>query len=127
MSTKNNKPSRIALSVETEFRASHSLEGFEIPHFHLWKVDVKFEASLPLANDRLVDMIWVQGVLDEILAPLKGTHLNQTLKLSPTSENLALWLWEKIGQKIPEAPLAEIGIRLCDLQGQATGQARVMK
>jgi 6-pyruvoyl-tetrahydropterin synthase len=125
--TKELKPTRIALEVESEFRASHSLAGFEIPHFHLWKVRVEFEAKLPLADDRLIDLVHLQTVMDEILKPLSGTYLNESLGVSPTSENLALWVWEKLMHKLPDAPLSQVQIKLCDLEGVSTGSARVMR
>jgi 6-pyruvoyl-tetrahydropterin synthase len=121
------KPSLISLEVEHAFKASHSLEGFELPHFHLWKLAVEFQASLPLANDRLIDLVFLQNILDQITSPLKGTHLNETFKSSPTSENMALWLWQEIVTKLPEAPLYQVKVNLCDLEGVSTGSARVSK
>ena len=122
---KSKVPSRIALEVENEFRASHTLEGFEVLHFHLWKISVQFEAKLPLANDRLIDLIFLQTKVDEVLAELRGTHLNDTLTVSPTSENVALWLWDRVGKLLPDAPLHHVQVKLCDLEGRSTGTARV--
>ena len=120
-------PSRIALEVESEFRASHSLEGFEVPHFHLWHITTKFETALPLAQDRLIDLVFLQTVMNKILYPLQGTYLNESFPHSPTSENVALWIWEKITAHLPDAPLAEVQVKLCNLEGVSTGSARVMK
>ena len=125
--SKENKPTRITLDVEHELRASHSLEGFEVPHFHLWKLSAFFEATLPLANDRLIDLVFLQNTMEQIVAPLQGTFLNETFPKSPTSENMALWIWDQISKKLPDAPLCEVQVRLCDLQGFGTGSARVKK
>jgi 6-pyruvoyl-tetrahydropterin synthase len=120
-------PSRISLEVESEFRASHTLTGFEIPHFHLWKVTTQFSTSLPLKEDRLIDLVYLQTVMAEILLPLQGVYLNHTFSFSPTSENMALHIWEKIATRLPNAPLSEIKVMLCDLEGISTGSARVSK
>jgi 6-pyruvoyl-tetrahydropterin synthase len=125
MPNKNQKPASISLEVEHEFRASHTLEGHEVPHFHLWKVAVEFKAALPLPNDRLIDLIFLQTLLEKITSPLKGTYLNQSFAEAPTSENMALWLWEQIVIALPDAPLHQVQVRLCDLEGVSTGSARV--
>ena len=125
MQSKKALPSHLALRVETDFKASHSLEGLEVPHFHLWKVSVEFQAKLPLAQDRLIDLVFLQTVLDRVFEPLKGSYLNESLKASPTSENLALWTWEKIAGALPDAPLSEVKIELCSLDGVSTGSARI--
>ena len=124
---KPNKPCSIALEIESEFTASHSLEGFEVVHFHLWKVFAEFQASLPLASDRLIDLVYLQGVMDQVLNPLHGTYLNQTLSMSPTTENLASYVWDEILRLLPEAPLTQIRIHICNLEGKSTGSARVFK
>ena len=128
------QPQRIALKVFHSFKASHSLAGFEIPHFHLWKITVKFQASFPLPGDRLVDMIAAQTELVEITAPLVGTYLNdsplcptsrskRSLGMSPTSENMAAFLWKKMNEKFPGQPMHSISVALCTLDGEATGEA----
>lgn len=82
------KPNRISLSVFSELKASHSLAGYEIPHFHLWKVEVEFSKALPLKEDRLIDLVFLKTKIDELLLPLQGRYLNETLSFSPTSENV---------------------------------------
>jgi 6-pyruvoyl-tetrahydropterin synthase len=125
--SKTNVPSKLALTVQTELRASHSLAGFELPHFHLWKIAVQFQADLPLKNDRLIDLVFLQTTLDEILAPISGKYLNEVLAVSPTSENMALWIWQKIADKLPNEPLSSVEITLCNLEGHASGSARIWK
>lgn len=118
-----NQPKHIALKVFHSFKASHSLAGFETPHYHLWKIAVKFQAKFPLPGDRLVDMIAAQTELGEITAPLAGTYLNDTLGMSPTSENMAAFLWNKMNEKFPGQPTHSISVTLCTLDGEATGEA----
>jgi len=117
------EPTSIALKVFHEFKASHSLAGFETPHFHLWKITVEFKASLPLKGDRLIDLVLLQDELTKIATPISETHLNDTLGASPTSENMALYIWKKVAEKFPNDPLDSVAVKLCDLHGVASGEA----
>jgi len=119
------KPSKLCLTVHGEVRASHALEGFEVPHFHIWKVDATFTGAWPLKNDRLIDLVHLQKVLAEMFAPIEGRHFNEVFDFSPTSENFCAWVWEQLSKKVPEAPLHSVAISLCDLDGRASGQARL--
>ncbi len=119
------KPSKITLSVVHELRASHSLPGFETPHFHLWKIQVKYQAALPLKKDKVVDMVELESVIAKICAPLEGTYLNDTQAFSPTCEELAQWLWEKLAEKIDVANLRAVRLTLCNLSGIEMGYAEV--
>ena len=127
MPSKLTAPSRLSLEVEHEFRASHTLEGYEVPHFHVWKIAVEFQAALPIPNDRLIDLIFLQTVLEKTVKPICGTHLNDSFPSSPSSENMAIWLWDQITKELPDAPLHQVQVKLCDLEGHSTGSARVMK
>jgi 6-pyruvoyl-tetrahydropterin synthase len=111
------------LSVFGELRASHSLVGFETPHFHLFRVAVGFRVPFPLQGDRVIDLVLLQQVLDGALAPLQGRHLNDALGFSPTSENLCVWLSSEFDSRLPGAPLDSVSVELCDLDGRAMGKA----
>jgi len=111
------------LSVFNEFRASHSLAGFETPHFHLFKVAAVFRVPHPLTGDRVLDLVFLQKVLDCSLHPLHNCHLNSTLPFSPTSENLCVWLREELVRQLPDAPLHSVSIELADLDGRSMGKA----
>ena len=115
------------LSVFHEFKASHSLEGFLDPHYHLWKVSVDIRVPAPILGDRVVDMIFLQSLIEEVSAPLKGSHLNDSLKTSPTSENLCLWLWDRLEKRLGDTPLFSVTVTLCDLEGSATGKASLSR
>ena len=116
-------PAQMQLEVFTSFKASHSLAGFETPHFHLWKLALGFTAPFPLADDRVLDLVFLQKTLDEVIASLAGTYLNQSLGMSPTSENVCVWINDKISKKLPTAPLTFVRVTLCDLAGEAMGCA----
>ena len=116
----------LSLTVHTEFKASHSLVGFETPHFHLWKIEVGFSSSFPIVNDRLIDLVFLQNELDQIIAPICGKYLNTELAFSPTSENLASWLWDHVQARVTQAPLSSVSVTLCDLEGRASGTAKLL-
>jgi 6-pyruvoyl-tetrahydropterin synthase len=113
------------LSVFGELRASHSLAGFETPHFHLFRVAIDFRAPFPLPGDRVIDLVLLQRQLENVLSPLQGCHLNDALGLSPTSENLCIWLAAEFERRLPAAPLEAVSVELCDLDGRAMGKARL--
>ena len=117
------EPKKIALKAFHSFKAAHSLAGFETPHFHLWKISVKFQGTFPLPGDRLIDLVLLQTELNRITAPIAGTFLNDTLGASPTSENMASFIWKKIKEKFPSQPLYSVSVTLCDLDGEAMGEA----
>lgn len=122
-------PSKITLSVNAELRASHSLAGFETPHFHLWKIAVSFGAQFPLKSDRLIDLVFLQSTLNAFLAEAQGNYLNELFGFQPTSENLGAWIWEGLSKELSgalgDASLTGVGITLCDLDGRATGTAKL--
>jgi 6-pyruvoyl-tetrahydropterin synthase len=121
----SSKPGKLTLTVCHDFKASHALEGFEQPHFHLWKVTAEFSAAYPIQNDKLIDLVFLQTTVQEIFSPLQNHHLNDCLKVTPTSENLAEWFWLEIQKKLPTAPLSAVTITICSLEGEATGSARL--
>ncbi|MBS1958364.1 MAG: 6-carboxytetrahydropterin synthase [Bdellovibrionales bacterium] len=124
--SKVRPPSAMSLIVYSEFRASHSLTGSEVPHVHLWKIALEFKAKLPLKSDRLIDLVQLQGEVAKITDPYAGTYLNDSLaEFSPTSENMAVWIWHEFLKRNPETPLVGVSVCLCDLAGNRTGTARV--
>lgn len=91
---------RMELEVCSELRASHSLVGNELPHVHLWKISVCFSVPFPLKDDRVLDLVMLQNVLNGSLLPYQNTYLNDSLKVSPTSENIAAFVYAEVSKKI---------------------------
>ncbi len=121
------EPRHLELTVFGSFRASHSLAGFETPHFHLWKVEATFASEWPLSNDRLIDLVFLQATLDRVFSVVEGGHLNSIFAFSPTSENLTDWIWSRLMEELPGAPLVEVAVSLSDLSGKVSGRARLRK
>jgi 6-pyruvoyl-tetrahydropterin synthase len=84
-----------------------------------------FTAPWPLAGDRLIDLVFLQSTLDRIFSTVEGTHLNGVFPFSPTSENLTQWIWKRLREELPDAPLSEVAVSLCDLAGKVSGRARL--
>ena len=124
MSMKND-PTQLSLSVFLSFKASHSLAGFETPHFHLWKLAIEFTTSAPFKGDRLIDLTYLQSRMREMVAPVENRFLNSIFDFQPTTENLAQWIWKQVREQMPEAPLTAVTVTLCDLEGEAMGAARL--
>jgi 6-pyruvoyl-tetrahydropterin synthase len=118
-------PKSFTLSVFHQFKASHTLLGHPVPHFHLWKLAAEFKVSAPLSQDRVIDLVFLQKNFDEVIRPLEASYLNETLQVSPTSENLCVWVWDQLLQRLPDAPLYAVEVSLCDLEGRSTGKARL--
>jgi 6-pyruvoyl-tetrahydropterin synthase len=120
-------PSCFRLNVFHQFTASHSLEGFLAPHYHLWKVSVEFEVPFPLRGDRVVDLVLAEEKLIRATRALEGSHLNETLGVSPTSENLCVWIWSRFEALLPEPEISAVSVTLCDLEGKPTGRAELRR
>jgi 6-pyruvoyl-tetrahydropterin synthase len=120
-----NQPKKLTLSVFYQFKASHSLSGFETPHFHLWKLAIEFSVDASFEGDRVVDLVYLQQKISEIVTPVDLQFLNQIFDFQPTTENIAQWLWKEVAKAISEAPLTAVTVTICNLEGDATGSARL--
>lgn len=97
------------VSREVEFRAFHSHKGmlFEPNHAHDFKVKIVIEGEL---NEEgfFVDFRAVKRLFRRVVASeLEGKNLDLLFEY-PTSENLAIWIWDKMA---PFFPLHSIEVR----------------
>jgi 6-pyruvoyl-tetrahydropterin synthase len=75
------------------FRASHSLSGYEKPHFHYWTLS--FAVGGKIQNGMIVDLVLLRGKTQCLISPLEGQYLNECFALSlpaqktPTCETLS--------------------------------------
>ena len=123
MGMPEGSPSRISFAVYAELKARHSLSGFEVPHVHVWEIGLRFDADFPIPGDRVLDLPVLQRALNDLLSDLENTYLNETLGMSPTSENLCGWIWSKWQSKNPFSSLACVEATLRDPSGRAMGKA----
>ncbi len=97
------------LKIKTHFDAAHSLRGYPGPcrdlHGHTFGIDVTLAGSELDDIDILYDFRELKDQLGEVLSDLDHKHLNEVPpfdKLSPTGENLAKYLFERIKTILPE-------------------------
>ena len=117
------RPSRISIAVCSELKAMHSLSGFEVPHVHVWEISLRFDAEFPIPGDRVFDLPVLQSGLNQVLSNLENTFLNETLGMSPTSENLCWWIWREWQKRNPSHPLVSVEATLRDPSGRVMGKA----
>lgn len=104
------------ISKEFNFSASHQLVGLcdghpcGRLHGHNYKVNVV------LRSDELneVGFVFDFGDLSPINRWINETldhrHLNDVMPTSPTSENLAKFIFNKCGELLPGVPVFEVGV-----------------
>lgn len=90
------------VSREVSFRAFHSHRGmlFEPNHPHDFRVVITIESALN-HEGFVVDFRAVKRTFGRVVArELEGTNLDDRFAF-PTSENLAIWVWEKLSVYYP--------------------------
>ena len=95
------------LTVKVSFSAAHSLRDYEGPcskvHGHNWLVEVVVSGHELQSNAMLVDFGDIKQAASEVLSRLDHTNLNEVPpfdKINPTSENLARWIFEEMGDRV---------------------------
>ncbi len=91
------------LMVESSFSAAHRLKTVnkkcERLHGHNWKVQLFLSGSKLKRTGVLLDFKEAKRRLKEVIAPLDHQYLNEIpffKKISPTSENIAYYLYQKL-------------------------------
>jgi len=95
------------LTVKMSFSAAHSLRDYDGPcanvHGHNWGVEVVVSGHELLPNGMLVDFGDIKKATSEVLSLFDHANLNEVApfdKLNPTSENLARWVYEQVGERV---------------------------
>jgi 6-pyruvoyltetrahydropterin/6-carboxytetrahydropterin synthase len=105
------------LRVRAGFEAAHHLTSYlgapEPVHGHSWRVEAV------LATDRLdeegmaYDFVEVRRALLDLAAAFDHRDVNSVPpfdRLSPTTERIAVWFYERLRERLPAAPLAEVTV-----------------
>lgn len=99
---------RIALTKEFGFEAAHWLPTFPEGHKcrrlhgHSFRVEVVVEGELDPAAGYLVDYGEIKAACEPLRKQLDHYCLNDIDGLqNPTSENLAIWLWQRLKPALP--------------------------
>jgi len=88
-----------------EFSAAHRLPDYKGQcnnlHGHTWKVEITIEGKPSPKNGMIFDFSILKAIVQEyVILRLDHTYLNYLIK-NPTAENIAVWIWAALKQKIP--------------------------
>lgn len=106
---------RVRLVRQFVFEAAHRLP-FAPPghrcarlHGHSFRVELICEGITDPTTGWLLDFGDIRAAFDPLLAQLDHYYLNEVPGLeNPTSENLAMWIWERIKPRLPS--LAQVNV-----------------
>ncbi len=92
------------IRVKRNFNAAHYLTDYrggpEPLHGHTWQVEVYLKADSLDKGGISIDFIELDNYLKKILPDY--SLLNDILPFSPSAENLAKWLYDRLKEKYPE-------------------------
>ena len=119
---------RARLTKEFTFEAAQTLpkapEGHKCRrmHGHSFKVEVALTGECDPKLGWLMDYAEISDAFKPLLEKLDHYYLNEIPGLeNPTSENIAVWIWERLKPKLPllsEVIVAETCTARCVYRGQ---------
>lgn len=91
------------LIKEFEFDAAHNLINYhgkcENLHGHTYKLVVKLKGTRD-KEDMIIDFIELKNIVKEnVVNELDHHYINNIIK-QPTAENIAVWIWNKLLDKL---------------------------
>lgn len=105
------------LRVQARFEAAHHLTSYkgapEVVHGHSWRVEAALVTGGLDGEGMAFDFVEVRGALLELAAALDHRDINGVPpfdRVSPTTERIAEWFFERLSQRLPAAPLAEVTV-----------------
>jgi len=114
------------LLIEDYFSAAHSLKYYEgrceNMHGHNWKVQVYIESDTLNKVGLVVDFKDMKQALHKFLDIIDHTNLNEVAELgglNPTSENLAKWLYGRLGKELNSEKVKVTKIRVWESRDAA--------
>ena len=109
MSEKNKQTKTVEIVKEYRFEAAHLLSM--VPsyhkcarlHGHSFKFEVHLRGEVDPELGWLIDFGDISGAVKPLVEILDHNYLNEIEGLQkPTSENIAMWLWDKIKPQLPD-------------------------
>ena len=105
------------LRVRGRFEAAHHLHSYlgspEPTHGHSWRVEVGLRSAALDREGMAYDFVKLKRALDALAGELDHRDLNALPpfdRLSPTTERVAEWFFERLRTALPDAPLAEVTV-----------------
>ena len=96
----------LQLTVEDKFAAAHQLYNYDGPcenmHGHTWKMAITVEGTKLDPSGILVDFKILKGLLHEVFLMFDHKVINDIIPFSPTSENLAKFIYDHVKNKLPK-------------------------
>lgn len=118
---------RVELSKTFRFEAAHRLprvpEGHKCQrlHGHSFRVEVRIAGDVDPELGWLMDYADIKAAWAPLHAQLDHYYLNEIPGLeNPTSENLAVWIWERLKPGLPELvsiKVLETCTSMCEYRG----------
>jgi len=107
------------LRITDEFSAAHQLSffktGCERLHGHNWKVEVCVQGKNLNPDGILIDFKELKRIVAEVLSPLDHRFLNEVVPfntVSPSSENLANYIFNEVQKRLPSNDLRVSRVRV---------------
>ncbi|WP_048148273.1 6-pyruvoyl trahydropterin synthase family protein [Palaeococcus ferrophilus] len=85
-----------------KFEAAHAVKiggNTEEIHGHTFRLEVTVEGGIE--RGYVMDFLELRALVEEILARLDHRNLNSLFE-NPTTENIALWIAERVSKGLPE-------------------------
>lgn len=105
------------LRVQARFEAAHHLTSYkgavEVAHGHSWRVEAALVTGELDGEGMAFDFVEVRGALLELAARLDHRDINGVPpfdRVSPTTERIAAWFFDRLAERLPAAPLAEVTV-----------------
>ena len=125
------------LFLKFEFEASHSLQAYEVPHPHLWRL--KVGVSGEPVQGWIVDLVVLRERVQRLIDAVSLTYLNENQKVSsevrqyPTCETLSLFYYHQIEGVLnsefivinPSVKLNSVEVSISDLNRVELGAVRL--
>jgi len=112
------------LSVKTHFSAAHRLVGYDGAcanlHGHNWEVEIFVRGQSVNNLGMLVDFRDIKAAIKEVMKEVDHCDLNQLpmfLRDNPTSENLARYLYVKLGLYLNDERHRVCKVTICETPG----------
>lgn len=106
---------RYSLAVSAGFEAAHHLRSYrgapEPVHGHSWRVIAQLEADHLDGEGMAFDFVPVRRALETLAARFHHGDVNGVPPFdveNPTTERIAIWFFDELARRLPEAPLAAV-------------------